>query len=138
MHVRLAHNIQLECESFGNPEAPAILLIMGLGAQLLRWNIEICDGLVAAGYRVIRVDNRDCGLSTRFDEAPIPADLAEIIAGAPARLVDGGWLFLEHGYDQAASARGLLADAGFAAIASWKDLAGIERVSGGRWLGRSG
>lgn len=63
-------------------------------------------------------------------------DLAEIIAGAPARLVDGGWLFLEHGYDQAAAARGLLADAGFGSIASWKDLAGIERVSGGRWLSR--
>ena len=63
-------------------------------------------------------------------------DLAEIVAGAPARLVDGGWLFLEHGYDQAAAARSLLADAGFAAIASWADLAGIERVSGGRWLGR--
>ncbi len=63
-------------------------------------------------------------------------DLAEIIAGAPARLIDGGWLFLEHGYDQAAAARGLLADAGFASIASWKDLAGIERVSGGRWLSR--
>ena len=65
-------------------------------------------------------------------------DLAEIVAGAPARLIDGGWLFLEHGYDQAVAARSLLADAGFAAIASWKDLAGIERVSGGRWLGRRG
>lgn len=63
-------------------------------------------------------------------------DLAEIVAGAPARLIDGGWLFLEHGYDQAVAARSLLADAGFAAIASWTDLAGIERVSGGRWLGR--
>lgn len=63
-------------------------------------------------------------------------DLAEIVAGAPARLVPGGWLFLEHGYDQASAARGLLADAGFAQIASWRDLAGIERVSGGRWLGR--
>ncbi|MFU2485875.1 peptide chain release factor N(5)-glutamine methyltransferase [Thauera sp. WH-1] len=63
-------------------------------------------------------------------------DLAEIITGAPARLESGGWLFLEHGYDQASAARGLLADAGFAQIASWKDIAGIERVSGGRWLGR--
>jgi release factor glutamine methyltransferase len=63
-------------------------------------------------------------------------DLAEIVAGAPARLTGGGWLFLEHGYDQAVAVRGLLADAGFAAIASWTDLAGIERVSGGRWLGR--
>lgn len=64
-------------------------------------------------------------------------DLAEIVAGAPLRLESGGWLFLEHGYDQAFAVRGLLADAGFASIASWKDLAGIERVSGGRWLGRA-
>jgi release factor glutamine methyltransferase len=63
-------------------------------------------------------------------------DLAEIVAGAPPRLLNGGWLFLEHGYDQAVAVRSLLADAGFAAIASWTDLAGIERVTGGRWLGR--
>lgn len=79
MQVRLANDIALEYETFGDPDAPTVLLIMGLGAQLLRWNIEICDGLVAAGYRVIRFDNRDCGLSTRFDTAPIPA-VAEIIA----------------------------------------------------------
>lgn len=73
MQVRLANDLHLEYESFGRPDAPAILLIMGLGAQMLRWNVEICEGLVDAGYRVIRFDNRDCGLSTRFDEAPIPA-----------------------------------------------------------------
>lgn len=64
-------------------------------------------------------------------------DLAEIAGRAPQHLEADGWLFLEHGYDQALAVRGLLADAGFASIASWKDLAGIERVSGGRWLGRS-
>ncbi len=63
-------------------------------------------------------------------------DLAEITARAPCHLEAQGWLFLEHGYDQAAAVRGLLADRGFSAIASWKDLAGIERVSGGRWRGR--
>ena len=63
-------------------------------------------------------------------------DLQGIVMQAPARLADGGRLFLEHGYDQAAAVRSLLADAGFTEIASWKDLAGIERVSGGRWLGR--
>lgn len=63
-------------------------------------------------------------------------DLAEIVAGAARRLESDGWLFLEHGWDQAVAVRGLLVDAGFASIASWKDLAGIERVSGGRWLGR--
>ena len=73
MQVCLTNDITLEYESFGSPDAPAILLIMGLGAQMLRCNIEICDGLVDAGYRVIRFDNRDCGLSTRFDDALIPA-----------------------------------------------------------------
>lgn len=63
-------------------------------------------------------------------------DLAAIVAAAPAHLEPGGRLFLEHGYDQAAAVRGLLTDAGFSAIASWKDLAGIERVSGGQWPGR--
>jgi release factor glutamine methyltransferase len=61
--------------------------------------------------------------------------LTAIITGAGRFLEDGGWLFLEHGYDQAAAVRGMLADAGFAYIASWKDIAGIERVSGGRWTG---
>ncbi|MDT3668831.1 MAG: peptide chain release factor N(5)-glutamine methyltransferase [Aromatoleum sp.] len=63
-------------------------------------------------------------------------DLAAIAAEAPRHLEPGGWLFMEHGYDQAAPVRGLLTDAGFSAIGSWKDLSGIERVSGGRWLGR--
>lgn len=62
-------------------------------------------------------------------------DLIGIVAAAPRHLDPGGWLFVEHGYDQAAAVRALLTDAGFAAIASWKDLAGIERVSGGHWLG---
>lgn len=63
-------------------------------------------------------------------------DLAVIAAAAPRHLEAGGWLLMEHGYDQAAAVRGLLADAGFAGIASWKDLAGIERVSGGQWRGQ--
>lgn len=54
-----------------------------------------------------------------------------IVGGAPAHLLPGGWLLLEHGYDQAAPVRALLAAAGFAGVASWRDLAGIERVSGG-------
>lgn len=49
-----------------------MLLIMGLGCQMIRWNQEICDGLVARGFRVIRFDNRDCGLSTRCESFPIP------------------------------------------------------------------
>jgi release factor glutamine methyltransferase len=60
-------------------------------------------------------------------------DLARITATAPAFLVPGGWLMMEHGYDQAAAVRALLAGAGFEAVASARDLAGIERVSLGCW-----
>lgn len=54
-----------------------------------------------------------------------------IVAGAPAHLNRGGWLLLEHGYDQAAAVRALLAAAGFADLVSIPDLAGIARVAGG-------
>ena len=62
-------------------------------------------------------------------------DLRRIAAGAPAHLRPGGWLLLEHGWDQAAAVRALLAGAGFEAVGSRHDLAGIERCSGGRWRG---
>lgn len=61
-------------------------------------------------------------------------DLRAIIAAAPVHLEAGGWLLLEHGWDQAAAVRGLLQAAGFAGVASRRDLAGIERCSGGRRL----
>ncbi|MDE2049257.1 MAG: peptide chain release factor N(5)-glutamine methyltransferase [Betaproteobacteria bacterium] len=60
-------------------------------------------------------------------------DLRRIIAHAPSHLHAGGWLWLEHGHDQAAAVRALLADAGFAQVNSQRDLAGIERISGGIW-----
>ncbi|MCI1012363.1 peptide chain release factor N(5)-glutamine methyltransferase [Herbaspirillum sp. C7C2] len=60
------------------------------------------------------------------------SDLRTIIDGAPAHLLAGGWLLMEHGYDQAAAVRALLAGTGFTDVQSWRDLAGIERVSGGR------
>lgn len=61
------------------------------------------------------------------------AALREIIANAPDHLRPGGWLFCEHGHDQAEAVRVLLRHAGFTEIHSRRDLAGIERVSGGRW-----
>ena len=60
-------------------------------------------------------------------------DIRHITATAPSRLKDGGWLLIEHGWDQAADVRALLAAAGFAQAQSRKDLAGIERASGGQW-----
>lgn len=62
-------------------------------------------------------------------------DIREIITVAPRHLAIGGCLLLEHGYDQAAAVRSLLARAGFAAPDSVRDLAGIERVTFGQWPG---
>lgn len=62
-------------------------------------------------------------------------DLRIIIGGAPAHLNPGGWLLLEHGYDQETPVQALLRDAGFADVFTRRDLAGQPRVSGGRWLG---
>jgi release factor glutamine methyltransferase len=60
------------------------------------------------------------------------ADLRTIAAGAPAHLEPGGWLLLEHGWDQAVAVEALLADAGFSQRSNRKDLGGIVRCSGGR------
>lgn len=62
-------------------------------------------------------------------------DLRQIIAQAPSHLQAGGWLLLEHGYDQAERVRELLERQGFAQVQSRQDLAGIERCSGGQWPG---
>ena len=59
-------------------------------------------------------------------------DIRRIVAAAPGHLAPGGWLWLEHGFDQAAAVAGLLAEAGFLDIGQRPDLAGILRVSGGR------
>lgn len=66
------------------------------------------------------------------DHADGLSALRTIIAGAPAHLPPGGWLLMEHGYDQAAAVRDLLTLQGWQEVQSWTDLAGIERVSGGR------
>jgi release factor glutamine methyltransferase len=65
-------------------------------------------------------------------------DLRQIIAGAPAHLIEGGWLLLEHGYDQSAAITALLQQHGFEAIRTLQDLAGLDRVSAGRWPGKVG
>lgn len=61
------------------------------------------------------------------------ADLRHLVAGAPAHLADGGWVLLEHGFDQASAVRAMLREAGFQQVGTHCDLAGRERVSGGCW-----
>jgi pimeloyl-ACP methyl ester carboxylesterase len=61
-----ANGLQLEYEALGDPANPAILLIMGLGWQMVMWPQEFCEALARAGFYVIRYDNRDVGLSTKL------------------------------------------------------------------------
>jgi pimeloyl-ACP methyl ester carboxylesterase len=78
-----ANGIDIEYDCFGHTDAEAVLLISGLGTQMTRWSETFCQMLAERGYRVIRFDNRDAGLSTHFDGASMP-DLAAI-AGAASR-----------------------------------------------------
>jgi pimeloyl-ACP methyl ester carboxylesterase len=64
--------IDIAWESFGHEGAPPVLLIMGMGTQMLAWQDGFCEALVARGLRAIRFDNRDCGRSTHFRNQPMP------------------------------------------------------------------
>jgi release factor glutamine methyltransferase len=61
------------------------------------------------------------------------ADLVTLVENAPVHLCAGGWLLLEHGHNQGAQLRSLLAQQGFGRIETRRDLSGLERVSGGQW-----
>ena len=63
--------VELVYETIGDPGNPTLLLVMGLGMQLIHWDLEFCEGLAERGFQVIRFDNRDAGLSTKID-APVP------------------------------------------------------------------
>lgn len=75
-----ANGIQIEYDTFGDRSSLALLLIAGNGAQLLFWDDEFCELLAKTGLFVIRFDNRDAGLSTKFDEAGVPDIMATIKA----------------------------------------------------------
>lgn len=101
-----ANGIQIEYETFGDPGDRPLLLTMGLGAQLVLWEESFCEGLAERGHYVVRYDNRDVGLSTKFEEAGSP-DLMAVMSGAappaPAYTVE----------DMAADAAGLIEALGF-------------------------
>jgi pimeloyl-ACP methyl ester carboxylesterase len=65
-------DIELCYETFGDPADPALLLIMGLGTQMLGWDDEFCATLAGRGFHVVRYDNRDIGRSTILDTYPAP------------------------------------------------------------------
>ncbi|TMG09680.1 MAG: alpha/beta hydrolase [Chloroflexi bacterium] len=76
-----ANGIEIEYETFGDPKAQPMLLIGGLGSQLLSWDEDFCALLAGHGFHVIRFDNRDSGLSTWVDDAYTLDDMAADAAG---------------------------------------------------------
>jgi pimeloyl-ACP methyl ester carboxylesterase len=72
-------HIELAYETIGDPDDPALLLVMGLGMQLIHWDREFCDELASQGFRVIRFDNRDAGRSSQV-RARVPS-LVRLLAG---------------------------------------------------------
>jgi pimeloyl-ACP methyl ester carboxylesterase len=65
-------SLQLCYETFGDRADPALVLIMGLGTQMIAWREEFCEQLASRGFFVIRFDNRDVGRSTTLDDLPVP------------------------------------------------------------------
>lgn len=89
------NGIELAFQTFGNPLSKPLMLIMGLGAQMIVWDEEFCSRLADRGFWVIRFDNRDIGRSSRLDHHPVPdpsSVLEQFLSGqpidAPYRLSD--------------------------------------------------
>ncbi len=72
MPTLTANGIRIAFDTAGDPKSAPLLLVHGLGMQLTAWPEEFVDGLVELGFYVIRFDNRDCGLSTKFERAGTP------------------------------------------------------------------
>jgi pimeloyl-ACP methyl ester carboxylesterase len=74
--------VDIVYETIGDPSDPPLLLVMGLGMQLIHWDLELCERFAERGFHVIRFDNRDAGLSTKV-RAPVP-NVMRLMAGLPA------------------------------------------------------
>ncbi|CAB4533825.1 unannotated protein [freshwater metagenome] len=78
--AKISPTIEIEYETFGDPKNPALILMEGHGAQMVKWDTEYCKMFAAKNLYVIRFDNRDCGLSTKFDG--IEVDLGAVLKAA--------------------------------------------------------
>ncbi|MEV7908009.1 alpha/beta fold hydrolase, partial [Streptomyces anulatus] len=101
-----SNGVRLWCETRGNPADPAILLVMGLGAQGTTWPEDLCEMLRAEGHYVVRYDNRDTGLSERVDYEARPYTLTDLADDAVG-LLDG--LGIETAHVVGASMGGMIA-----------------------------
>lgn len=84
-------DVELAYETFGQKGQPAVVLIMGLGMQLLGWGEGLCEGLAQCGYRVVRFDNRDVGLSTSLDQHGVPLLVQSIQTRLAAKLPEASY-----------------------------------------------
>jgi pimeloyl-ACP methyl ester carboxylesterase len=81
MPIAPSNGIELCYETFGEPDDPTMLLVMGLGSQMIHWPDDFCAALAGRGYQVVRFDNRDMGESTWFDGGDTPSVRAAIGGG---------------------------------------------------------
>jgi len=99
-----ANGIEIEYETAGDKADPALLLVMGLGAQLTVWPDSFFEGLARQGFYVVRFDNRDTGLSTDFGSAGVPDMVAALQKAMKGERIEAPYLLK----DMAADAIGLL------------------------------
>ncbi len=83
-----ANGIQIEYDTFGDSSSAPLLLIIGLGGQMILWDENLCKKLAEEGLYVIRFDNRDSGLSTKFDEAGVPDIMEVFTAGMKGEVIN--------------------------------------------------
>ena len=84
-----ANGIELAYETFGSPTDPAVVLVMGLGTQMIAWPDALCTALADGGRFVVRYDNRDVGLSTHLSDAPTPSPQQVLLRRArPAYFIE--------------------------------------------------
>jgi pimeloyl-ACP methyl ester carboxylesterase len=102
--IAKSNGIELCYDTFGDPKATPLLLIMGLASQMIVWDDEFCAELAAHGYWVIRFDNRDIGLSTKLDRLGVPNVAAAMMARLLGKRVAAPYMLR----DMAGDAIGLL------------------------------
>lgn len=122
--------------------ANALALGLDVGFRQASW-LEACDAqfdLIVSNPPYVREDDPHLPSLAHEPRSALAAgpdgldDIRVIIEQAPSHLRPGGWLLLEHGWDQAEAVRTLLMTAGFGGVASRRDIQGIQRCSGGQWL----